>query len=80
VIKPHPQTGRMTTAEIREAITNTEEQLKLAKGIPDEQLIVWFSNKWGDLFCPGVKKEKPPGANRRLSKRKETDNMNRDPP
>jgi hypothetical protein len=45
MLKPHPETDGMTTPEIRAAISQAEEQLRLAKEIPDDQLVAWFSDE-----------------------------------
>lgn len=45
MLKPHPETEGMSTAEIHVAIAEAEEQLRLAKEVPDAQLIAWFSNE-----------------------------------
>jgi hypothetical protein len=45
MIRPHPETDAMTTAEIRAAIAEADEKLKLANEIPDEQAAAWFSQE-----------------------------------
>ena len=44
-IQPHPYTDGMTADEIREAIVDAEEDLKLAREIANEELTVWFTQK-----------------------------------
>ena len=44
-IQPHPDTDGMTADEIREAIVDAEEDLKLARDINDEELTVWFTQE-----------------------------------
>jgi hypothetical protein len=42
MIRPHPEADGMTTAEIRAAIAEAEDKLKLAREIPDEEAIAWY--------------------------------------
>jgi len=41
-ISPHPDAERMTSDEIRAAIAEAEEQMKLAREVPDDELEAWF--------------------------------------
>jgi hypothetical protein len=44
-LSPHPDTDDMTSDEIREAIVDAEEDLKLARKIGDEDSRVWITQK-----------------------------------
>jgi hypothetical protein len=45
MLKPHPEPDRLTTPEIHAAIAEAEEKLRIAKQIPDQLLIAWFSDE-----------------------------------
>ena len=42
MIRPHPETDRMISGDIKVAIVEAEEKLKLALEIADEELAAWF--------------------------------------
>ena len=41
-ITPHPDPERMTSDELRLAIAEAEEQMKLAREVPDDEVEAWF--------------------------------------